>query len=634
MKKLLHYFICFILLLACTKDEPASDDIPNPPAQVRYDLTVTATLGGSVSSSGGSYDENQSVTLTATPNDGYIFSGWTGSVASQDNPLTIIMTEDKTVTANFIRSEYLLDMSIIGDGAVTQEVISTAKTSEEYESGTTVRLTAVPNQDWIFYGWDGFSLESQTEETVLLANNPIEVVMDQSYTVTASFVEAVSEEEYPTAVVGKWKIRRPRTTSKNSEKSLNDCNVSEIIFRTDGTFTVITATSTITGQFSFTSSTTVSLVHQQNEFGTITNLVLSNGYIQFSIQLSDGCNQAAAADRDETYDEESDPTDGIPPVVTLIGSQTITQLVGEEFVDPGATAVDDVDGDLTSSITTTNTIDITSVGSYTITYGVADSSGNIATAERYVFITEQVDTTSPTITLIGSSTINLTVGDSFVDPGAEATDNINGDLTSSITVSGTVDTTVEGSYTLTYSVTDTAGNTSAIIRTIIVNAAIQSSIYFEEGTCKCPEASVGDTAEIDGVLYTVVDNTTIGDQIAAGNVNLCTTKVTDMSGSTGNTYEDNTSFFNNPSFNSDISFWDTSNVTNMEAMFANCTLFNQDISAWDTSSVTNMDVMFGNATSFNSPIGSWDTSNVGNMGSMFFSAAAFNQDLGQWDVSA
>ena len=49
------------------------------------------------------------------------------------------------------------------------------------------------------------------------------------------------------------------------------------------------------------------------------------------------------------------------------------------------------------------------------------------------------------------------------------------------------------------------------------------------GTCVCENATVGEKAVIDGKTYTVVDNSTIAGQIANGNYNLCTTKVTDMS---------------------------------------------------------------------------------------------------------
>jgi len=78
------------------------------------------------------------------------------------------------------------------------------------------------------------------------------------------------------------------------------------------------------------------------------------------------------------------------------------------------------------------------------------------------------DTTSPTITLTGSSTINLTVGDTFADPGATATDNIDGDITSSIITSGTLDTSSTGSYTISYSISDATGNSASVTRTVVV----------------------------------------------------------------------------------------------------------------------------------------------------------------------
>ena len=74
--------------------------------------------------------------------------------------------------------------------------------------------------------------------------------------------------------------------------------------------------------------------------------------------------------------------------------------------------------------------------------------------------------------LTGSSTINLTVGDTFTDPGATATDNVDGDLTSSITTSGSVDTSTAGTYTISYNVSDAAGNAATVVqRTVIVSLA-------------------------------------------------------------------------------------------------------------------------------------------------------------------
>ena len=58
----------------------------------------------------------------------------------------------------------------------------------------------------------------------------------------------------------------------------------------------------------------------------------------------------------------------------------------------------------------------------------------------------------------------------------------------------------------------------------------QGIVIDSNGTCKCPTASIGDTEVINGVSYTVVDNTSITTQVAAANYNLCTTLVTDMNG--------------------------------------------------------------------------------------------------------
>ena len=66
--------------------------------------------------------------------------------------------------------------------------------------------------------------------------------------------------------------------------------------------------------------------------------------------------------------------------------------------------------------------------------------------------------------------MQLNVGDTFTDPGATATDDVDGDLTSKITVSGSVDTTTAGVYTLTYSATDAAGNTGSASRMVTVVA--------------------------------------------------------------------------------------------------------------------------------------------------------------------
>jgi surface protein len=87
-------------------------------------------------------------------------------------------------------------------------------------------------------------------------------------------------------------------------------------------------------------------------------------------------------------------------------------------------------------------------------------------------------------------------------------------------------------------------------------------------------------------------------------------------------------------FNQDLDNWDTSNVTNMQSLFYQCNEFNYDISNWDTSSVTNMQNIFSYCSKFNQNISVWDVSNVTNMNAMFSEANVFNQDLSSWDTSS
>lgn len=86
----------------------------------------------------------------------------------------------------------------------------------------------------------------------------------------------------------------------------------------------------------------------------------------------------------------------------------------------------------------------------------------------------QPDAVPPTITPINPTTdpIVVPVGGSFVDPGASAGDNIDGNISRQIIRSGAVDTTTVGKYILTYTITDRAGNTSTVTRTFLVGPSI------------------------------------------------------------------------------------------------------------------------------------------------------------------
>ena len=107
-------------------------------------------------------------------------------------------------------------------------------------------------------------------------------------------------------------------------------------------------------------------------------------------------------------------------------------------------------------------------GTYVLTYSVADAAGNEANASRTVTV---VDTTNPVLTLLGDANMSQAKDSAWVDPGATASDSLDGNLTSSITITGTVDVNTTGVYTLTYSVSDGASNEANATRTVNVGQA-------------------------------------------------------------------------------------------------------------------------------------------------------------------
>lgn len=103
-------------------------------------------------------------------------------------------------------------------------------------------------------------------------------------------------------------------------------------------------------------------------------------------------------------------TDITPPVITMAGSSPISVNQGSSYTDAGATASDDVDGNITSSIQTMSTVNINVIGTYTVTYNVSDSSGNAATP---VVRTVNVISASPTLASTIASSLATKNGSSF-----------------------------------------------------------------------------------------------------------------------------------------------------------------------------------------------------------------------------
>ncbi|MEB8430995.1 DUF5011 domain-containing protein [Cocleimonas sp. KMM 6892] len=105
--------------------------------------------------------------------------------------------------------------------------------------------------------------------------------------------------------------------------------------------------------------------------------------------------------------------------------------------------------------------------------------GSSLMAQYSIDVTPPVDTTAPVISLNGASTFKVQKDTVFNDPGATATDNIDGNLTNSILATSNVDTSQTGTYSIVYKVTDQAGNQAEVSRTVIVLLETASGIAID-----------------------------------------------------------------------------------------------------------------------------------------------------------
>ena len=140
----------------------------------RHTLTAFQGVGGSVSG-GGTFDWNSSAPILATPNTGYSFTGWigTGITNPSDANTTVLMTEDRNVSATFLINSY--DLSIFA-GTTGGNVSS----SGSHNHGTQASITATPQTGYSFIGWNGQGIADLNASTTT-------VDMTQDRNVSASF---------------------------------------------------------------------------------------------------------------------------------------------------------------------------------------------------------------------------------------------------------------------------------------------------------------------------------------------------------------------------------------------------------------------------------------------------------------
>jgi hypothetical protein len=173
-------------------------------------------------------------------------------------------------------------------------------------------------------------------------------------------------------------------------------------------------------------------------------------------------------------------------VITLKGDEVVPVEEGSSYSDVGASASDNVDGDLTGSIVVTSTVDTTTVGSYTVTYNVSDAAGNAAVAVV--------------------RTVNVMEGDSgedFVIGKVKTYTNIATTLIGQVTIDG--EASGVGDIVGIYVGEELRGKNEVIVNggTAWLNAQVNAAGGDETATFKVYDASTGvtyDTIDLSVVI--------------------------------------------------------------------------------------------------------------------------------------
>ena len=102
------FLFLFLLCLISCGDESVTT------ATYSLNVDVSPLEGGNITEASGEYQEGETVTITALPKEDWLFENWSGDVETTSNPLTITMDSDKSITANFVKETYSLNITIIG----------------------------------------------------------------------------------------------------------------------------------------------------------------------------------------------------------------------------------------------------------------------------------------------------------------------------------------------------------------------------------------------------------------------------------------------------------------------------------------------------------------------------------------
>lgn len=616
----------FILLILFSCNDP-----------IVYTLTATADPeeGGQVVPEYMEYGEGDTAYVLATPSEEYVLESWSGDASGNANTLVITMDGSKEVTAHFIKKKYPLTIKIEGEGEVEQEVLKQGTTTE-YNSGTIIKLTAKPSDEWLFVRWRGDLTGNE---------NPTQIDMDGPKTVVAEF----EKKKYPLTIeiegegqVGQRIIKAGTATDYKSGtvvelEALSDQSWEFLEWQVDLTGTEnpkqITIDSPKTVRAVFVESSPVYLdengvtikahdwaeVGQEGAVNGVTYKIVDRETLDVMIENGEDvtkvCTTKITSMEELFKNNESFNQD--------ISSWDTSNVTSFDFIFNKATAFNQ---DI-SNWDVSNVISMKFAFHTASSFNQGISKWDVSKVETMSHTFAEADSFNQDIGNWDVGNVKDFIGCFFYNDVFNQ-DLSNWDVSNVTRFRGMFHTAV--AFNGDISTWDTSNGDDFAMMFYAASSFNQDISNWNTSNATMMFAMFSGAVSFNHPIGSWnMSNVTRIDTMFRNadsfNQDLSNWDVSNVS----NMYQ---VFCFNDSFNGDISTWDTQNVTDMEGMFAYNKAFNRPIGNWNTSNVTKMNEMFAGSV-FNQSIGSWDTSNVTNMGAMFWGHGSFNQDISSWDVS-
>ncbi|PKD43896.1 hypothetical protein CWD77_09090 [Rhodohalobacter barkolensis] len=532
-----------------------------------YPLTINVDGGGSVQEQvvqtrSTEYEHGTVVELTAVADEGWSFSHWEGDTEESENPVTIEVDGEKTVTAVFERKDYALTVTVEGEGAVAEEVIQAKTTDYPYE--TVVELTANSSDGWVFSHWEGDLTGKE---------NPSQIEIDNAKEVTAVFEKSFYLHDNgvtimcPKAEIGDsstifgityTKRARDQITPENAATTctsgitdMSDMFVGATNFNQDISSWDVTSVTSMSAMFLNASSFNQDISIW--DVSSVTNMQFMFSDARFFNQdigkwdVSAVTEMAAMFQNAEKFNQD-------------IGSWNVSSVTNMSFMFNGASSFNHYIGDWKVSSVTNMRNMFSRAGSF------------------------NQDISSWDVTLVSD------MNNMFF-----AALNFNQDI-NSWDVSSVTD--MSGMF---YS----ANSFDQNISSWDVSSVIDMQDMFRNAQNFNQDIGSWDVSNVTNMQWMFYLANSFNKDIGGWDVS----SVRNMGGM----------FHSAISFDQNISNWKVSSVTNMRDMFHSAQNFNQYIGDWDVSSVTDMIAMFYKASVFNQNISNWCVLNIQSEPNLFSS---------------